>query len=126
MISSSEVDPANGTWVYFNMTVLYLALGSYLNEIVSKVERRAVAQRIRAKWRRVGQVLGPDPTFEDHELDGFEEKRDNRDRAQAMLDAWAEKHHKKATRTMLIIALKEEGYGLLISDVFNCNPDNVK
>ncbi|XP_065845380.1 uncharacterized protein [Oscarella lobularis] len=111
MISSSEVDPANG---------------SYLNEIVSKVERRAVAQRIRAKWRRVGQVLGPDPTFEDHELDGFEEKRDNRDRAQAMLDAWAEKHHKKATRTMLIIALKEEGYGLLISDVFNCNPDNVK
>ncbi|XP_065833961.1 uncharacterized protein [Oscarella lobularis] len=97
-----------------------------LNGGVSKEERRVVANKIRAKWRRVGEVLGPDPKFEDDELDGFGEKENNRDRAQAMLDAWAQKHYKRATRRMLILALKKEGYGALISVVFECDPDSVQ
>ncbi|XP_065827250.1 uncharacterized protein [Oscarella lobularis] len=102
------------------------AHGLDLSGVVSKKERRAVAQRIRANWRSVGEVLGPDPTFEDHELDGFGEKESKRDRAQAMLDAWARKHHKRATRRMLILALKEESYGDVIVKVFKCDPVNVK
>ena len=84
-----------------------------------------MAKKIRSNWRHVGEILGPDPTFEDDELDGFEGKRDDRDRAQAMLDAWAKRNHEKATKRMLILALKEEDYGKVVSDVFNCNPDNV-
>ncbi|XP_065836779.1 uncharacterized protein [Oscarella lobularis] len=95
--------------------------GSDLDGVVSKEERRALAKKIRSNWRHVGEVL----KFEEDELDGFEAKRDDRDRAQAMLDAWAERNHEKATRRMLILALKEEDYGKVISEIFNCNPDNV-
>ena len=96
-----------------------------LNKVTSKEARRAVAQEIRAKWRHVGEVLGPDPKFKASDLDGFGEKENNRDRAQAMLDAWAEKHHEKATKRMLILALKVEDYGAVIREIFKCNPDDV-
>ena len=84
-----------------------------------------MAKEIRAKWRHVGEVIGPDPKFKASDLDGFGEKGNDRDRAQAMLDAWAERKHEKATKRMLILALKEEDYGKVISEIFNCNPDNV-
>ena len=125
MISLPEFDQADGKSGYSNRAFLHL-LGLDLNGGVSKEERRVVANKIRAKWRRVGEVLGPDPKFEDDELDGFGEKENNRDRAQAMLDAWAQKHYKRATRRMLILALKKEGYGALISVVFECDPDSVQ
>ena len=98
---------------------------SSLDDVVSAEERRAVAKEIRANWRHIGEALGPDPKFRASDLDGFEEKGNNRDRAQAMLDAWAERHHKGATRKMLILALKEEGYGAFILKVFKCDPDSV-
>ena len=101
-------------------------LGSFIDEMVTKDELWDVAKEIRAKWRHVGEALGPDPKFRASDLDGFEEKKNNRDRAQAMLDAWAQKHHKRATRRVLIFALKEEeGYGTLIREVFKCDPDSV-
>ena len=93
-----------------------------LDRVTSKDERIDVAKKIRANWRHVGKALG----LEDDELDGFKEESNNRDRAQAMLDAWAQKKHKNATRKMLILALKKEGYGKVISDVFNCDPDSVQ
>ena len=100
---------------------LHAPLGSSLDDVVSAEEGMAVASEIRANWRHVGKALGPDPKFKSGDLDGFGEKENNRDRAQAMLDAWAQKHHKKATRRQLILALKKEGYGRLISDVFKCD-----
>ena len=99
--------------------------GDRLNEVVSSEERLSVARKIGGKWRHVGEVLGPDPKFTPNELDDFEEKDSNRDRAQAMLNRWAQKKHKKATRRMLILALKKENQNALISDVFNCDPDSV-
>ena len=103
-----------------------LPLGlSSLDDVVSAEERMAVAREIRANWRHVGEVLGPDPKFRASDLDGFGEKENNRDRGQAMLDAWAERHHKRATRKMLILALKKEGYGALISEVFGCDSNSV-
>ena len=100
-------------------------LGSFLDEMVTKDERRDVARRMKANWRRVGDILGPNPMFQSYDLNSFEEKRNNQDRAQAMLDAWSQKHLKKATRRVLIRALKEEGYGTLIRDVFKWDPDDV-
>ena len=110
----------------FLSVVYMLPSGSSLDDVVSDDERIDVAKEIRAKWRHVGEALGPDPKFRANDLDGFEEKKNNRDRAQAMLDAWAQKHHKRATRRQLILALKKEGYGALISDVFKCDPDGVQ
>ena len=101
-------------------------LGSFLDDVVSADERSAVAREIRANWRHVGEALGSDQKFKAGDLDGFGEKENNRDCAQAMLDAWAQKHHKKATRRILILALKREDYGTLISDVFKCDPDSVQ
>ncbi|XP_065831298.1 uncharacterized protein [Oscarella lobularis] len=98
---------------------------SFLDEMVTKDERRDVARRMKANWRRVGDILGPNPMFQSYDLNSFEEKRNNQDRAQAMLDAWSQKHLKKATRRVLIRALKEEGYGTLIRDVFKWDPDDV-
>ena len=109
----------------FSLVPIMDVLGSLLDEMVTRQELRYVAKRISSKWRYVGEALGPDPKFARHDLDGFDEMRNNRDRAQAMLDAWLEKNHEKATRRVLILALKEEGYGQLIRDVFKCDPDNV-
>ena len=86
--------------------------------MVSPDELRSVAKRIGRYWRHVGETLGPEPKFTPIELDDFETKGSNRDQAQAMLNTWAEKHHKNATRRMLILALKEENQNALISDVF--------
>ncbi|XP_065827426.1 uncharacterized protein [Oscarella lobularis] len=110
MISLSEVDQADGL---------------DLNGVTSKEERRAVAKKIRDNWKHVGEVLGPNPKFKDDELKGFGEEENNRSRAQAMLDAWAERRHEKATKRMLILALKEEDYGTVIREIFKCNPDDV-
>ena len=102
--------------------------GNWLDEVTSPDERFSVAKEIgrKSKWRHVGETLGPDPKFTAGELNVFEEEKNNsRDRAQTMLDAWAEKKDKKATRRMLILALKEEGYGALISRVFRCDSDSI-
>ena len=99
--------------------------GNWLDEVVPPEERLSVAKNIGRYWRHVGEALGPEPKFEPTELDDFEEKDSNRDRARAMLNRWAQKKHKKATRRMLILALKKENQNALISDVFNCDPDSV-
>ena len=125
MISLSEVDQADGKFGYSNRAILHSALGLDLNGVTSKEERRAVAKKIRDNWKHVGEVLGPNPKFKDDELKGFGEEENNRSRAQAMLDAWAERRHEKATKRMLILALKEEDYGTVIREIFKCNPDDV-
>ena len=99
--------------------------GDSLDEVVSSEEQLSVARKIGGKWRHVGEVLGPDPKFTPNELEDFAERGGNRDRALAMLNTWAEKYHKNATRRMLILALKKENQNALISDVFNCDPDSV-
>ena len=96
-----------------------------LEGVVTRVERIEVAKRIQRHWRHIGEALGPDPKFARHDLDGFEEMKNNRDRAQVMLDVWSERNYVKATRRMLILALREEEYGQLIRDVFMCDPDDV-
>ena len=95
-----------------------------LDKEVTRDEIREAAKRIRSYWRRVGEILGPKPLFESHNLDGFEEKKDDRDRAQAMLDAWANKHHKKATRRCLIRAMKEEDHAADAAKIFSSNLAN--
>ena len=99
--------------------------GDWLEEVVSPEERLSVAKRIGHHWQHVGETLGPDPKFTTIDLDDFKAKGSDRDRAQTMLNTWAEKHHKNATRRMLILALKEENQNALISKVFERNPDRV-
>ena len=100
---------------------MYLICAGYLDTKVTRDERIEVAKRIQLHWRRIGDILGPEPRFQSYDLDGFEQERDNRDRAQSMLDAWANKHHTKATRRHLIKAMKNEGYGAQIAAVFEGN-----
>ena len=96
---------------------------NWLDEKVSSDERRHVATQIGEKWRHVGEVLMPEPRFTYDELDIFEEKSSNRNRAHAMLNEWAQRHHRNATRRMLIGALRRENKNALITEVFGCNPD---
>ena len=101
-------------------------LGSYLDGKASPDELRSVAKQIGRYWRHVGGALGPDPKFGPTELDSFEDKGSDRNSALTMLNTWAQKKHKKATRRMLILALKEENQNALIADVFRCDdPDSV-
>ena len=123
---STEGSQADGKCLFSSLGLHVPSLGSYLNGKVSSDELRSVAKKIGHHWRHVGGALGPDPKFTFIELDDFEAKGRDRDRAQAMLTTWAEKHHKNATRRMLILALKEESQNALISDVFQCDdPDSV-
>ena len=96
-------------------------IDDYLNEAVSRDEIREAAKRIQSYWRRVGEILGPKPLFESYDLDGYEEKKDGRDQAHAMLDAWAQKKDKKATRRYLIEAMDKEGHAVDAAEVFPGN-----
>ncbi|XP_065846196.1 uncharacterized protein [Oscarella lobularis] len=97
-----------------------------LDDVVSPDEQSDVARRIGSRWRHVGAALGPHPKFESHELDSFAAAHNSdRDRALQMLSTWAEKHHRNATRRMLILALRKEDQNALISNVFKCNPDSL-
>ena len=93
----------------------------YLDEKVTREERIEAAKRIAMEWRRIGQILEPEPRFESYELDGFGEKSNNRDRAQAMLDKWADKYHTRATRRHLIAAMKREGLTSQVHEIFEGN-----
>ena len=105
--------------------VMSQTAGDWLDDVVSPEERLFVAKKIGRHWRHVGETLGPDPKFTTIDLDDFQAKGSDRDRAQEMLTTWADKHHKNATKRMLILALKEENRNALISEVFKCNPDSV-
>ncbi|XP_065839789.1 uncharacterized protein [Oscarella lobularis] len=93
-------------------------IDDYLDEPVTRNEIIEVAQRIQSYWRQVGRILGPKP-FEEHELDSFAEKKSTRDQAQAMLDAWANKHHQNSTRRCLFEAMTEGG----ATDAVDVYPD---
>ena len=64
----------------------------YLDKEVTDKERIKAAIRIQSRWQRIGRILGPKP-FKDYEIDAFEQKKEYRDQAQAMLDAWANAHY---------------------------------
>ena len=96
-----------------------------LDNVVSPDEQSDVARGIGRGWRHVGAALGPDPKFTPIELDSFEDRDSDRNSALKMLNTWAEKHHKNATRRMLILALRKEDQNALISSVFKCDPDSL-
>ena len=98
-----------------------LIFADYTKLKVNRDEIIEAAKRIRTRWRDIGEILGPEPRFQSHELDGFGEGRDERERAKNMLKAWAEKHYTKATREHLIKAMEKEGYREQISEVFKAS-----
>ena len=84
-------------------------------------ERFRAAQRIRAKWRNVGRILEPEP-FEHNEIYAFGEKGNDSDRAAVeMLEAWANKFGKKATRRHFINATNDPdvGYSNEVPEIFS-------
>ena len=85
---------------------------------VTPMERIEVARRIPAEWRRIGRILGPEPTFKEYDLDECEQGRQGRDCAQEMLRKWAEKYDNEATRRHLIDAMIKEGLKARASEVF--------
>ena len=90
---------------------------------VTPDERIEAARRIPAEWRRIGQLLGPEPTFKEYDLDECEQERALRDRAQKMLNKWAEKHGIGATRRHLIDAMIKEDLKARVLEIFpgaNC------
>ena len=131
LLSNGRSDTPNGARLqdYVSDTevnaVVSQSAGDWLDEVASPDELHDVAKSIGRHWRHVGGALGPDPKFEPTELDSFEAKSSDRNRAQEMLNTWAQKHHKNATRRMLILALKKENQNVLISNVFKCDPDSV-
>ncbi|XP_065839734.1 death-associated protein kinase 1-like isoform X2 [Oscarella lobularis] len=68
------------------------------------------------------KVKSPDAQeleLKDYEIAAFDQKKEYRDQAQAMLDAWANAHYKKATRRRLIKAMKDEGLEKAAAGVFS-------
>ena len=80
----------------------------YLDNPPTALELFRAAERIQPVWRRIGKILGPEP-FQFYQLHAFEEKRNDQDRALDMLDAWANKFGKRATRRHFITAMKNVG-----------------
>ncbi|XP_065839615.1 death-associated protein kinase 1-like [Oscarella lobularis] len=80
----------------------------YLDNPPTALEQFRAAERIQPVWRRIGKILGPEP-FQFYQLHAFEEKRNDQDRALDMLDAWANKFGKRATRRHFITAMKNVG-----------------
>ena len=93
-------------------------LDPYLDVKVTPKERIEVAIRIPVEWRRIGRILGPEPTFKEYDLDACEQGRQGRDCAQEMLNKWAVKYDKEATRRHLIDAMIKEGLKERASEVF--------
>eukprot|EP00118_Oscarella_pearsei_P008581 m.45158 g.45158 ORF g.45158 m.45158 type:complete len:225 (+) comp33568_c1_seq2:59-733(+) len=96
------------------------------NREITKDEIIEVAKRIQHIWKLIAKQLGPEPKFESYELHAFEEERNDRNRAQAMLEAWQEKHSKRATRREVILAMKKEKLITQISDLFKCDANDVQ
>ncbi|XP_065835673.1 uncharacterized protein [Oscarella lobularis] len=90
----------------------------YFDMPVTKDEIIEAAKRIPAEWRRIGRILGPEPTFREYHLDECETERELRDRAQKMLNKWTEKHGVRATRRHLIEAMIKENLKARISEIF--------
>ncbi|XP_065831509.1 uncharacterized protein [Oscarella lobularis] len=85
---------------------------------MTALERFQAAKRIQPVWNRVGRVLGPEP-FEDFEMHAFGEKRNDHDRALDMLDAWANKFGRGATRRQFIAAARDVGYSNAVASIFS-------
>ena len=85
---------------------------------VTLEDRIDAAKRIPAEWRRIGRILEPEPKFREYDLDVFEQEHDLRDRAQKMLDKWAEKHGSRATRKRLIDAMIREDLKGRVAEIF--------
>ena len=66
-------------------------------------------------------VVAQELELKDYEIAAFDQKKEYRDQAQAMLDAWANAHYKKATRRRLIKAMKDEGLEKAAAGVFSSN-----
>ncbi|XP_065835186.1 death-associated protein kinase 1-like isoform X2 [Oscarella lobularis] len=95
------------------------ASASYLDVPVTLEDRIDAAKRIPAEWRRIGRILEPEPKFREYDLDVFEQEHDLRDRAQKMLDKWAEKHGSRATRKRLIDAMIREDLKGRAAEIFS-------
>ena len=91
----------------------------FLDTPMAPQERFRAAQRIQPKWRSIGRILGPEP-FKDFEIYAFGEKRSDNDGALQMLDAWANKSGKTATRRHFLNAVKDPdvGYSNLVAAIF--------
>ena len=83
-------------------------------------ERFRAAQRIQPKWRSIGRILGPEP-FEPFEIHAFGEKRNDKDAALEMLDAWTDKFGGRATRRHFVDAVKDPdvGYSNTVAAIFS-------
>ena len=87
---------------------------------MTSMERFRAAQRIQPKWRSIGRILGPEP-FESFEIHAFGEKRNDKDAALEMLDAWANKFGGRATRRHFVDAVKDPdvGYSNIVAVIFS-------
>ena len=106
--------------VYAFLDVLSLLDDEFLDKPMTSKERVKAAERIQPKWRIFGRILRPEP-FADFEIYAFEEKRTERDRALDMLDAWAKRFGKRATRRHFIYALEDTtiGYSDEVAAIFS-------
>ena len=108
---------------YLSPTFLDVAFvfdNEFLDTPMTSQERLRAALRIQPNWSIIGRILGPKP-FEHFEMHAFEEKRNNRDRALDMLDAWANKFGTRATRRHFINAVKDPdvGYSDEVANIFS-------
>ncbi|XP_065835690.1 uncharacterized protein [Oscarella lobularis] len=100
--------------------VAFVFDNEFLDTPMTSQERLRAALRIQPNWSIIGRILGPKP-FEHFEMHAFEEKRNNRDRALDMLDAWANKFGARATRRHFINAVKDPdvGYSDEVANIFS-------
>ena len=90
----------------------------YLDAPVTSRERFEAAERIQPIWEQIGRVLGPEP-FKHYELHAFGERRNDRERALEMLEAWAMKFGNGATREQLIDAMMRFNYSTEVTEIFS-------
>ena len=90
----------------------------YLDAPVTSCERFEAAERIQPIWKQIGRVLGPQP-FEHYHIHAFGEKANDRERALEMLEAWAKKFGRRATRGQLIDAMMRFDYSTEVAEIFS-------
>ncbi|XP_065835879.1 uncharacterized protein [Oscarella lobularis] len=95
-----------------------IANSDYLDGPVTSHERFEAAERIQPIWKQIGRVLGPEP-FKHYELHAFGEKANDRERALEMLEAWAMKFGRRATRGQLIDAMMRFDYSTEVAEIFS-------
>ena len=87
---------------------------------MTSLERFRAAQRIRAKWRNVGRILEPKPSFTHDEIHAFGKQHSDSEPAVEMLEAWASKFGNRATRRHFISAMNDPdvGYSNEVPEIF--------